>query len=331
MSTAPLEVGLVGAGGIAQAYASAIASTKRVELVSVADPLPDRAREMAERMGCKAAQSHRELLASGACDAVVICTPPATHPEIAIECLDHGMPVLCEKPLAIASADARRMLHAAAAADVPFTMASKFRYTEDVGRARTRIAEGCIGDVILFEVAFAAPVSMAERWNAEPRVSGGGVLIDNGTHAVDIIRYLAGPIAEVLACEGRRVQPLAVEDTAQMFVRTATGAIGHVDLSWSLDKGQAHYLQISGSEGIVRVGWQQSDLRRNDGSSEIFGQGYDKVAAFRHQIEDFASCVQQGTELRISPEDALSSVEVIEAAYRSIETHGWERVREGLA
>ena len=93
------------------------------------------------------------------------------------------------------------------------------------------------------------------------------MLIDNGTHSVDLIRYFLGPIAEVQAVGGKNVQGLAVEDTVQLFVRTEDGVMGAVDLSWSLDKGFEGFIDIYGSRGTVRVGWKESKYRQT-GSSD---------------------------------------------------------------
>ena len=137
---------------------------------------------------------------------------------------------------------AATMVAAAEQAGVVFTMAAKFRFVDDVIRARQIVGSGILGELIVLENSFASRVDMTRRWNADPAISGGGVLIDNGTHSVDIVRYFLGPIAEVMAVEGKRVQHLAVEDTASMLLRTADGVLGTIDLSWSVDKVTDTYL-----------------------------------------------------------------------------------------
>jgi predicted dehydrogenase len=189
---------------------------------------------------------------------VLICTPPSAHAQIAGHFLAKRIAVLCEKPFAVDLTAARALAAASEAHHTLLTMASKFRYVQDVIRAKSILASGILGDIILFENVFASRAKMADRWNSDPAISGGGVLIDNGTHSVDIIRYFLGPIAEVLAVEGKRVQTLAVEDTVQMFVRTASGARGTVDLSWSIDKERDSYIEIHGANGTVKIGWKES-------------------------------------------------------------------------
>jgi predicted dehydrogenase len=207
----PVNFGLVGAGGIAQAYGDAFVQSKRTELLAVADVSEDNASALAEKCGAQAYATHTELLdAHPEIDAIIICTPPNTHADIACEALARGIHVLCEKPLSVTSLDARRMASAAEHNHVILTMASKFRYVQDVSVAKDLVDSGKIGDIILFENAFTGFVDMSKRWNSVPAISGGGVLIDNGTHSLDLTRYFLGPIADLEVVEGLRTQNLPV-------------------------------------------------------------------------------------------------------------------------
>jgi predicted dehydrogenase len=323
----PLGFGLVGAGAIAQAYAQVLRESPMASLVAVADIRPSAAQALAEASGCPAFESHETMLDTVECGAVVVCTPPNAHATIALEALRREIPVLCEKPLSSDRESARRMLRAAEEADVLLTMASKFRFVDDVIQAKSLVTSGVIGEVILFENAFTSYVNMSKRWNADPSISGGGVLIDNGTHSVDIVRYFLGPVAEVQAVEGKRTQGLAVEDTARIFIRTVDGVMANIDLSWSLNKGSATYIDVYGARGTVRVGWKESSYSRVGSSDwEVFGSGYQKLRAFRGQIENFCRAIRGQEPLLIDATDALASVEVIDAAYQSLKSDHWVRV-----
>jgi predicted dehydrogenase len=247
---------------------------------------------------------------------------------VALDAMAHGCHVLCEKPLSITLDSAGRMVDTAQRSGVVFTMASKFRYVDDIVRARALVSEGVIGDLILFENAFASRVPMHGRWNSDPAISGGGVLIDNGTHSVDIMRYLVGQIEVVKVVPGRRVQKLDVEDTVHLFALTADRVMGNIDLSWSIDKPGESYVRLYGTEGAIEIGWKSSSYKcSNDSEWKKFGNGYDKNAAFGAQIGAFsAACLGQGN-LRVSLTDALASVEVINAAYRAMHGSHWTPVR----
>jgi predicted dehydrogenase len=322
-----IAFGLVGAGGIAQSYLQVFSGLKTAHIAAIADVRLDAATTAAEASGCKAFGSWEELAEHASVDAVVICTPPAAHAQIAMHFLARRIAVLCEKPFAVDLTEARELAAASEEHHTLLTMASKFRYVQDVIRAKSILASGILGDIILFENVFASRAKMSDRWNSDPAISGGGVLIDNGTHSVDIIRYFLGPIAEVLAVEGRRVQTLAVEDTVQMFVRAASGARGTIDLSWSLDKERDSYIEIYGSNGTVKVGWKESKFRQATSRDwVVFGSGYDKIGAMRGQVENFCRALRGEERLLITAEDAIASVAVIEQAYRSLDSSRWEHV-----
>ncbi|MCP4003139.1 MAG: Gfo/Idh/MocA family oxidoreductase [bacterium] len=326
--TSPLRLGIIGAGAIANTHMDAIGSSERVDCVGIADTDLEAAQKLS-RDACPSYATHRALIDAGECEAAIVCTPPSSHQEIATDLLESGISVLCEKPLAPCVDQAREMIDLARRKSVLFTMASKFRFVEDIVSAREFLEQGRIGEVILFENVFTGYVDMRQRWNSRPELSGGGVLIDNGTHSVDIMRYFLGPIAEVHALEGKRAQGLDVEDTVRLFVRSVDGVVGNIDLSWSLSKSTPYFIEIYGSKGSIHIGWQGSILRTaDDGEALEFGSGYRKVDAFRAQLENLADAHQGESELRIGPEDALASVFVVEAAYRSMREDHWVSVRQ---
>lgn len=325
-----LRFGIVGAGAIAPSYMQALEGNVVARLVAVADTRADAARAMAQKASCQAFSAYQVMAEKAGLDAVIICTPPATHPEITAYFLDRKIHVLCEKPLCIDSESARRMVDHAKRMGVKLTMGSKFRYVDDVIRAKSIVASGILGEIILFENAFTARVDMSKRWNSDPKISGGGVLIDNGSHSVDIMRYFLGPLAEVQVVEGKRVQGLPVEDTVRIFVRSTSGVMGSIDLSWSINKELDSYVNIYGSRGSISVGWKESKFRQSSSPDwVVFGKGYNKVQAFRSQIENFCRAIRGEEALLITSEDALASVEVIEAAYAALRQHPWVPVANG--
>ena len=323
-----LRFAIIGAGTIAQSYAEAFAINSLAEVVAVADVRLDAARRLAAQFSAPAYGSHGALLAGRSFDAALVCTTPATHCPIVLDLMRTGKHVLCEKPLAIDVPSARRMLQAAREAGTWLTMGSKFRYVDDVVKSKHYIAQGLIGEVVSIENAFTSRVEMAKRWHANPAESGGGVIIDNGTHSVDIVRYLTGPIVTIAASEAARFQQLPVEDTAHVVARTEHNVLAAIDLSWSINKQTESYIRVCGSDGTIALDWIGSKYCSAHGGTWVrFGNGYNKVAALGAQLDNFCRAIKGEEPLLITAEDALASVETITAAYRSLRSHRWVTVR----
>ncbi len=324
-----LKFALIGTGGIAQTYAQAFQSSNCCELVAVADINQESAKAFAEPFSAHSFADYKTLAENVEFDAVIVSTPPNTHPEIAMFFMNRGIHVLCEKPLCLAVIEARAMIATAEKTGVVFTMATKFRYCEDVVKAKAILASGVLGEVVQFENAFTAKVDMSKRWNSDYEISGGGVLMDNGTHSVDIIRYFLGAITDVLALETSGTQDLSVDENVKLLAKTENGVAASVDLTWGINKELPNFISIYGTNGTLHIGWRESKYKLNSSPDwTIFGTGYDKVQAFRAKIENFRNAILDGEELLTKPEDALASVEVIEAAYKSLNQNLWQKVTE---
>lgn len=325
-----VRIAVVGAGAIAGAYAQALPDVDDVKAVAWCDLSRKAAIERASRVRAHAYESLERMLSEERPDAVIIATPPNTHREVAQIALASGCAVLCEKPFAPTRADAVAMVEAARAAGRPIAMAAKFRFVDDIVTARRWIELGAIGTPLAVEVAFTANVSMRGRWNADPHVSGGGVIADNGPHAFDLIGAFGGNLLTVRAYEHERYQRLDVEDTATVALRCENGVFARADLSWSVNKQLPAYLSVYGTDGSIETGWKTSYIV-NGGERTAFGTGYDKRRAFGGILREFAAVVRGECEPQAGPAQALATVDAVEAAYRSIAQNSWSPATELVA
>jgi predicted dehydrogenase len=243
------------------------------------------ARAAGAKQGLAMFSDPQAMLDSTALDAVTICAPPHQHQPLAEICFDKGVPVLCEKPLAADGTAATALVESAHRHRARFQLATKFRHVPEVQLARQLMADGAVGDPLTFRIEFSGPVDMSQRWNSDPSVSGGGVLIDNGSHALDLARYLFSPIDSVMAVSLKPIQKLQVEDSALLLVSTECGVTGKIMLSWSMKPEGQDYVVIQGSKGQIAVGWKESWLRVDGEAPKKIGSGYDKNDSHRRMID----------------------------------------------
>ena len=265
----------------------------------------------------------RSMLEKEKLDGVSICTPPSSHQQIAIEAVKRGVNVLCEKPLAPTVNGAVSMVEAAKNNKVLLMTAFKFRFFKQVQEAKRLIEEGKIGKILMFRNMFGGFVDMEERWFSKKSVAGGGVLLDNGVHAVDLCRFLLGEVKNVSARINTFVQRIEVEDSARILMEMEDGAMASVDLSWSIPVPSEFCAEVYGTEGSIMLGGESGyHLRNGEGWIEI-ETDKTQLPAFSREVNHFVKCIRREEKPIVSGLDGLKAMEVIEAAYKSVEEKVW--------
>jgi len=317
-----LKFALIGCGKTGHSYATIINNHPKTDLAAVVDTNPEAARAFGSSFGCKSYASVDEYLASNKlAECAVLCAYPSDNSEIACKLMQRGVHVLCEQPFALDSASAEKMIDVSRAFGVRLMMGCKFRYVPDIIHARGLIQAGILGHVLEFKCDFRDIVDMRNRWNVQSQLSGGGVLVERGGNAVDIVRLLFGPIQSIHAEESQRIQSEDVEDTVRLELRTVSGIMGTIHMSWTLKSAGDDYFCIYGTQGNLCIGWKKSMYRPNGAVDWInFGEGFSTMKALTLQISNFTNAVSEGEILEIDSADEIESVRVIETAYQSLRT-----------
>lgn len=253
MAQNKLRVGIVGCGGIAQAHAGAYTQIPDVEVVSVYDVSRPSAARMAAATGAHAARSLEEM-AAGHLDAVSICTPPATHLAVSRVFLSAGIAVLCEKPLEADLRNARKLALEVEKRDGLFMTAYCHRFHPAIIELRALIDSGALGKAIFFRNIFGGYYSLKGNHRAKPELSGGGSIIDNCSHSVDLYRFLVGEPTAVQAFGGSIMQKAPVEDFGMLHLSNNDRVFGEITASYSL-KVCGNWVEWYGTSGTAIVSY----------------------------------------------------------------------------
>lgn len=267
---AGLAIGLVGAGAIGRAHADVIVKSDFCRLAGIADPT-EAGRRFSESLGVPWFSNHADLLAQARPDAVIVATPNTTHLPISADAIAAGIPVLVEKPVASTVEEGEALAAASERAGVPVIVGHHRRHNPIIARAREVVAAGalgCLTNVTVLATFFKPDEYFEVEWR---RRAGGGPLLINLIHEIDLIRFVCGEIASVQAVTSNTVRGFEVEDTAAVVLRLTNGALATISLSdtavapwsWDLASGEnanyppqpsavnSHYL--SGTEGSLTL------------------------------------------------------------------------------
>jgi 1,5-anhydro-D-fructose reductase (1,5-anhydro-D-mannitol-forming) len=313
--------GIIGIGVVADiAIAPAIEADETSRLAAVTSRSLDRATAFAEKhCAASAYDDYAQMLDDPNVDVVYVASPNGLHAEQALAALERGKHVLVDKPLALEIGDARTMVDAAADAGVRLGVGFHLRYKATAQAGRAAIAAGQLGELFYAEMACGAGKGLFpyDTWRADPALSGGGTLLHQGVHAVDLVAYLcAQPVVEVTCMTD---DPNAEE----VFVgscRLADGTLANI-ASHSRRAGTRPDWTVFGTAGWIdaRGGTSPApddvlDLHTDGGTSRL---ATSPTSAYMAEVAAFSDAVASGTEPIAGGTDGLRAVVVADALYRS--------------
>lgn len=332
MGMSKVRVAVFGCGAIAQRrHIPEYASNPNAELVAFADPVLERAEQMAEKYGGKAYASYEELLKNEKVDAVSVCTPNYLHAPMSIAAANYGAHVLVEKPMATSEEEGLQMIEAARKSGVYLMVGHNQRLMPPHVKAKEILDSGKLGKVLTFRTAFGHPGP--EGWSVDGKGSwffrkgeaSMGAMGDLGVHKSDFIRYLLGDeVSEVAGFIGTiHKEGTDVDDNATCLLRMKSGAIGTLVASWTQYKGGDNSTVLWCENGVMKIGTVDGDeviVELRDGTVETYKVG--AMATNEKQvpsgvIDAFLESIVTKTPPSISGEEGLRSLKVILAAFES--------------
>lgn len=316
-----IRIGIIGCGQMGEWHWDAYRKNPNTECVAFSDTDRSRAERFTSKTPGNIYTDYRQMIKQEKLDGVSICTLPSTHHPIVMDLLNAGIHVLCEKPLAMTLAEAQAMTQKANEKNLHLLAAFKFRFFDEVQEAKKILDKGSLGKILNFRVMVGGQADMKGTWFADKALSGGGVIMDNGPHAFDLLRYLAGDVEHVQA-QVSHAQNLSVEDTAQVACRLKAGGCGTVDISWTVPTPSKTYCEIYGEEGTLLLDFTGLTYKFKtwDEYKTIPNKASNKEA-FNRQIDHFVNAVGGAAISVVNNQDGLKTQELIDSAYRSLHQH----------
>jgi predicted dehydrogenase len=331
----PLGIGIAGAGVIGHVHARALAELDQARLIAVAEPNAT--------IGQDFAASHRldwhptldDLVERPDIDAVVLATPSGLHAEQAIRAAQAGKHVITEKPMAITLESADRMIVACREAGVALAVIFQYRVSRDVRRLKRAIEAGLLGQPLLGNALVhwhrTQEYYDTGGWRGTWSLDGGGALMNQSVHTIDLLNWMLGPTVSVTAETGTIAHRMEAEDIASAAVRFASGALGTIQATTAAPEDWPARLEIIGTAGRAVLEadrlarWEatteiadaalltESDLMLSEGwtPDEAFG------AAHQRQLRAIIAAIQAGQTPPVPGDEARQAVEIILAIYRS--------------
>ncbi|MGI6671714.1 MAG: Gfo/Idh/MocA family protein [Christensenellales bacterium] len=322
--------GIVGCGSISAIHAAAIARLPQAYLAGMVDTNIAYAQAAAQRHGTRVYHTLEELLADKAVDIVSLCTPSGLHAQQALQALHAGKHVVVEKPLALTLADADAVIEAAQRNGRQVCVISQLRYAPTVQAVRRALAAGQLGRVVSVQLTMNywrdEEYYTSSSWRGTWAMDGGGALMNQGIHGMDLMQYLVGPVRRVSAFCKTQTRPMETEDSAVAILEFASGAVGTLQASTTCCPGYARTLTICGDKGSLEL--TEDTITRWDApghmpesDSNVHGAASDptalNIAGHAMQFSNLLASLKGEERLLSDAREGRKPLEIILAVYQS--------------
>lgn len=334
-----IRYAIVGAGVIGPTHAKALAQVKGARLVAVCDREPARAEKLAAEYGARPVQEFSDILSAKDIDAVSICTPSGMHGDMAIALLEAGKHVLSEKPMDITVEKCNEMVAAWERSGKKLTVIFQNRWAPDAQRMKQLRDAGRFGTLALANASVpwwrTQEYYDAGGWRGTWQWDGGGALMNQSIHTIDLLQWIAGPVAELSAHYAVRGHKIETEDVAVAALKFEDGAVGTIigtTCAWPgfpvrveifgsngtgiLENGKLKMLRFKDEERAESVAARDADA---GGAADPAAIGLTGHAA---QIQDFIDAIIEDRMPAVDPREGKNAVAIIRAIYESSNNGG---------
>ncbi|HKI88760.1 MAG TPA: Gfo/Idh/MocA family oxidoreductase [Draconibacterium sp.] len=329
--------GIIGAGLIADFHGKAIQSLENARLTGICGTNQEKAQKLAKKYNCKKYNDFSEMLRANEIDVVTIATPSGAHMEPAIEAAKYGKHVICEKPLEITLKRIDKMIEAHTKAGTSLGGIFNFRFEETTEVIKQAVDHGRLGTITYAAVyvPWWRNDAYYKGWHGTWNLDGGGAMMNQSIHMVDLLQYIMGPVKSLAAFTSKLGHPqIETEDAAVGALQFKNNALGVIYGTTASYPGQFRRMEITGTKGTIVLlensleVWQFAEMNEKDdqiiqkyGKVEGGGGVADPAAisfmGHAKNIAAFLNALEEGRKFEINGTEARKAVEIILDMYRS--------------
>ncbi|MFQ6115860.1 MAG: Gfo/Idh/MocA family protein [bacterium] len=330
-----LKIAIIGWGTISHIHAQAILSSQHCELCCVYSSSVDKNDQIKANYSVQVFNNYDELLKSDLVDAVAICTPSGAHLNFAVKAANAGKCVIIEKPIEVTLARAQKIIEACHRNNVTLSVIYQNRFSDAVIRIKDILKENKLGK-IFYASGYVKWYRSQDyydsgKWRGTIALDGGGALMNQAIHTIDLLVYLVGDIKSVCGFASTFThERIEVEDSAVASLRYENGAIGVFEASTSIKPAQARRIEIHGENGTIILDGDLltvtiDDKREVENFSKpktragLTPSGYD-IMLHQRQYDEIAAAIQHETSPMVNGEESIKSLAVVNAIYESNRT-----------